>query len=441
MECTNYSILRNKSVGIKASTDFNKKMPQCVVKATTDLGFKVYLLFTVSWFLHVASRIPMLGFVRLDLILILILVVLRLLNGNAEKVKMLNMRSGKVLNVLYFYILITLPFVEWPGSVIKFGIPNFIKAAVFYYFTIWYVTSDKKLKIFLTVFIICQCFRVIEPVYLHVTQGYWGSFATMANWEFMNRLSGAPSDILNPNGLAFVIVTTIPFLYFMSFVTWKYRIISIIILPILLYALVLTGSRSGIIGLFAILAGIMMKSKRRIYILLIFFLVIGAMNFMLTDDLRDRYASIFDSNAKNAVTANDRLEGVKKSLDIALNKPFIGHGLGTSREANANFSMKNVRAHNLWAELAQELGFIGLFIFAFYITQIVTNFSKGMAFLKQKALAKPFLAHIISAMQVWMFMNLLFSLASYGLSSYEWYLFGGLSVVVRGLAEEGLQPM
>ncbi len=32
-------------------------------------------------------------------------------------------------------------------------------------------------------------------------------------------------------------------------------------------------------------------------------------------------------------------------------------------------------------------------------------------------------------------MNVVFSFASYGLSSYEWYLFGGLSVVLQRLAE------
>ena len=38
-------------------------------------------------------------------------------------------------------------------------------------------------------------------------------------------------------------------------------------------------------------------------------------------------------------------------------------------------------------------------------------------------------------MQIWLIMNFLFSFASYGLSSYEWYLFAGFSVVMQRLAE------
>jgi hypothetical protein len=41
-------------------------------------------------------------------------------------------------------------------------------------------------------------------------------------------------------------------------------------------------------------------------------------------------------------------------------------------------------------------------------------------------------------MQVWLAMNIVFSFASYGLSSYEWYLFGGLSVVLQQLASKDL---
>ena len=42
------------------------------------------------------------------------------------------------------------------------------------------------------------------------------------------------------------------------------------------------------------------------------------------------------------------------------------------------------------------------------------------------------------AMEVWLLMNLLFSWASYGLSSYEWYLFGGLSVVFRRFVAQAI---
>lgn len=124
--------------------------------------------------------------------------------------------TNKYLTILIIYAILTIPFVQWPGSVIKYGIEGFIKAVVFYYFTVTFVNSEKKLKLLVFVFIACQTFRIVKPLYLHVAEGYWGSAASMAGWERLDRLSGAPHDIVNPNGLAFIIVSVIPFYYFLT---------------------------------------------------------------------------------------------------------------------------------------------------------------------------------------------------------------------------------
>ena len=50
-----------------------------------------------------------------------------------------------------------------------------------------------------------------------------------------------------------------------------------------------------------------------------------------------------------------------------------------------------------------------------------------------------FLEALTSAMQVWIVMNIIFGLASFGFSSYEWYLFAGLSVVLKRIVEKKKQ--
>src|SRR5262249_35292679 len=144
----------------------------------------------------------------------------------------------KWLLILLVYSILTVPFVEWPGSVIKVGLPNFIKAIVFYYFTIAFVKTERDLKLLIVVFLAGQVFRVLEPLYLNVTQGYFGSQASMAGGtESLDRLSGGPYDVVNPNGLAFIICTALSLLYFlMSRSSWKLRILLLPIAALLLYA-------------------------------------------------------------------------------------------------------------------------------------------------------------------------------------------------------------
>ena len=400
------------------------------------MAYKLYLLFIISFFLHLAGRIAALGSIRFDLLLVVaIFIAIRAQKtaGADEKLS----KTDKILLIMGIYIIVSLPLVQWPGSVIGRGIPGLIKAIIFYYYSISLVTTEKRLRTFMAVFIACQSFRVFEPVYLHVTQGYWGSSTSMAagGTLMMDRLSGAPYDIVNPNGLAFVITSVIPFFHFVAMASsLKAKILYIASLPVFLYALVLTSSRTGFLALIVLVGGIILKSQRKI--LLIILVAFGAVILFLNLSplQRDRYFSIFESNVAGGASAQGRIEGTFDTFKVALMKPIIGFGLGTSREANANILGTDQPAHNLYAEVWEELGIIGLVIFLMFIESIIANFRVALKAMKASGLAGGYLMTIRDAMVVWLIMNILFSFASYGLSSYEWYLFGGLSVVIKKLA-------
>jgi putative inorganic carbon (hco3(-)) transporter len=404
-------------------------------------GLKVYLLFVASWFLHLPSRVPFLGEIRFDFVLIAILSVLAVLGRDKDGHPASH--TDKLLLVLIGYSVLTIPVAEWPGSVIRFGLPNFIKAIVFYYFTISFVKTERDVKSFLFVFLACQSWRVLEPLYLHVTEGYWGDVATMTGLEVLDRLSGAPHDIINPNGLAFIICTIFPFLYYVSGVSWKHRLVLALLTPPLLYALALTGSRSGVVALAAAFVGILVKSKNRMVLATIGALVVVVGYSALATDMKDRYMSIFGEGQKNRGTFEGRLQGVKGDIEVVLQRPIFGHGLGTSREANVNFRGTDQLSHNLYTEVGQELGLAGLFIFLLFIGSITMNFIQASKLYTAQEKAV-FSKRVVDGMQVWLVMNIMSSFASYGLANYEWYLFGGLSVVMRNLSEgasaEGLVP-
>ena len=176
------------------------------------------------------------------------------------------------------------------------------------------------------------------------------------------------------------------------------------------------------------------KGRRKVLLLVCFSALMRFAFQHLNEDQQDRYSSIINSGTKNAATAQGRWDGVIKNFELALRHPLFGFGLGTSREANANFSEDDKPAHNLYAEIAQEMGLTGLVIFILFIKSIVENVSAARKRLREASVEKSYLSALADAIQVWLLMNIVFSLASYGLSSYEWYLSAGLSVVVRKLA-------
>ena len=343
---------------------------------------------------------------------------------------------SKYLLIIVCYAILTIPFVEWPGSVLKNNLVVFIKAVVFYYFTVTFVTSETRLKIFLYVFLACQTFRVFEPLFLHITQGYWGSFAYIGDGEVMNRLAGAPHDVINPNGLAFIILTIIPFYYYLSSFSWKHKLLFLTVIPLSIYTLVLTGSRSGLLALFMIMAAIFYKSKKKLLLTCCFYVGIIVVIANLNPQQLDRYISIIDNSTKNAATAAGRISGIENDIKIALRRPIFGHGLGTSLEANFVYSGSALVSHNLYAELAQELGFVGLIMYLLFLKSIIKNFRQSKKIFSQTPKEAYFLYTISNAMQVWLAMNILFSFASYGLSSYQWYLFAGFAFVLSKFASQ-----
>jgi putative inorganic carbon (hco3(-)) transporter len=403
-----------------------------------SLGLNIYLLFTVSWFLHFGARFPVLGAIRFDLLLVCILAILALSRRRERTYRAAPV--DKLLAALIAYAVLTVPFVEWPGSVIKSGIPNLTRAVVFYYFTVAFIKTEVQLKKFVFVFLACQLLRVAEPFYLHITQGYWGSAASMVGWGTLDRLSGAPDDIVNPNGLAFIVCTILPFLYFLSGGSVIRRLVCYSLIALSIYVLALTGSRSGMIGLAVIVLGIIVKSRHRASLSAGLALVAVAGFSLLSVDMQDRYLSAIGLGEKNAVTSRERMEGMEEQIRVAMRRPIFGHGLGTSAEANYHYTQsgpyagREMPAHNLYVELAEELGIPGLIVFVFLIKAIVTGFAQSRAALRHQG--GGFLSRLLDAMQIWLAMNFVFSFASYGLSSYEWYLFAGLSVVLQRLVPQ-----
>lgn len=400
-------------------------------------AYWLYLLFVVSWFVHLTARMPVLGVVRFDLLLVVAIATLQMMSSSDKDVAPPAGAAGRtrtLIIVLTVYCLLSIPFVEWPGSVLKTGFPNFVKATVFYWFTAGLVTTPKRLAGLVAVFMVSQVFRVLEPLYLHFTTGYWGSFATMAGYEALNRLSGSPFDIINPNGLAFVMLTALCFLHYVATMRAIGTIGYLISLPPMLYALMLSGSRSGFLALMVIGGSMWLKSRHKLVMLATMGVAVMALVPFLSADMSDRYLSIFSSNTKNSVTADDRTDNFVKDMTIAMRRPIFGHGLGTSLEANAHFRGSAKPSHNLYSEAAEEIGFVGMILLIGVIGSTVFAVRESQLSLRDSGSQDALLLRVNDANQVWLGMNLLFSLASYGLSSYEWYLAAGLSAAIARCA-------
>jgi O-antigen ligase len=409
------------------------------------MSMSLLTIFIISYFLHLSARIPVLGAMRFDLLLGFLILISIFLSKTDDKWRT-SIETAKKLNVFLFYVFLSLPLVTWPGSVIRNNLVDWVKAAMFFIFIVAIVRTERQLKWIILVFLACQAFRILEPLYLHVATGYWGDIAYShvgGKMTGLDRLSGAPFDVVNPNQLAWIIVTIAPFLFYLFWQGGKIgKLLFISSAFPFLYCLLLTGSRSGLSCLvFTILAMIMMSERKlRNFTVAAIVLIPAAIYFSgsLSTDMQTRYLSLVDSSLVGADTAQGRTNTLIKQLSSLSHNPLFGNGLGTSREANVNIlGDRRLMTHNLYLELLQEVGIVGFAIFILFIFSLIRSLREAKRHLKERGASEnDWIYRLVIATQVWVAMDLFYSLACFGLSSWEWYFFGGVSTLSLALARE-----
>lgn len=393
----------------------------CVSNAT----FYFYCIFLFEFFLKLSQRIPGVGVLRPTLLLVLVITILLI----SQKKILLKRESNSIslaIKALIIYLIFTLPFVSYPGSVLKSNLAIFVKAIVFFYFTACCVDTRSRLNKFLIVYVGCQVFRVVEPLFLNITEGYWGSSTYMGGGEFANRLAGAPHDVINPNELGFVIATCIPFLHFLLFPrSTKYKIIYGVLMVCMLYALILTMSRGAFLALLVVAVIIFRESNYKFFLIIVGFFIAIAGWSVMNPVQKDRYLSLVSSEAKGSKTVDGRFNGMIGEFSLGLRRPIFGHGLGTTPEAKYHFQGYRQASHNLYAELLIEIGAVGMFLFL----KILFEIRKTLTSLKSKISEVDVLDERVAKVLLCVFfMYLVYSTNYWGLSQSYWYLLAGLAV-------------
>ncbi|MCL7945687.1 O-antigen ligase family protein [Marinobacter sp. ATCH36] len=409
------------------------------IATISQFSFVLYLYFILDFFLRFSARIPGYGAIRPTLLVVAVISLSLFLQRDKLKGRFED-PIFKAIFVLFGYLVISLPLVEWPGSVVRANIDPFIKAVVFLFFTALIIDTERRLRWFIAVFVLCQVFRVLEPLYLHITQGYWGSSTHLGGGEFAGRLSGAPADVINPNELGFVIVTAIPFLHYLLWpLGWKSKLIYLAIMPALLYSLILTMSRGAFIALLVVAFLVFKKSKHKMKLIFLAVVVaLGALSVM-TPIQKDRYLSLVDSDTAGAATAEGRLKGMVGEFKLGLTRPVVGHGLGTTPEAKTHKLGERKASHNLYAELMIELGLIGFVIFLRFLYQIARKLSVVRSqFAALNRSDRSYYSRLNKCLIAVFWMYAVYSLNYWGLSQYYWYLLGGLVIAFGRLVEQEL---
>jgi O-antigen ligase len=252
------------------------------------------------------------------------------------------------------------------------------------------------------------------------------SFAEFMNgrieWrQGISRMVGVDATLNDPNAFASTVLLAIPML--LPF--WKEakgtRARALIAGAAGFWALciLLTGSRSAFIGLCA--AGFLYgwHSRYRVRMLVLMPFVGVLLLAVLPGYLHDRFMTLVDPSlgpANAQASADGRLEGFLAGMSLWASNPATGVGPG----AFALASGKGFQAHNVYGQVAGELGTLGITAFVMLLTSFYRNHREARRRAQEDGRQLDFPLEVSRAVTLVVLLLLLTGWAGHNLYRYNW---------------------
>jgi O-antigen ligase len=260
-------------------------------------------------------------------------------------------------------IVITIPFSFWPGGSLKVFSDVYVKVILIFALMMSTLTSPKRLGQMTWLMIVASGYIALRGVF---------DYARGVNLVEGNRLGGAVGGMFgNPNDLALNLVTFLAptLLIILRERRTLPRLFACGIAAVMLAAIVFTKSRSGFLGLMAMTLVVLyytVKLKPGIVFAMMLAGVIALP--MAPQSFWDRMGSITNEETDETGSRSARIRLMEQGFDVFIENPITGIGAGQFKNYDGPAMVERWRVtHNVWLEVAAELGIFGLLIFAYLV--------------------------------------------------------------------------
>jgi hypothetical protein len=305
-------------------------------------------------------------------------------------------------------------------------VENWFKIVVFYVLLVTSAFDTKGLKR------LAGGFLAVMAVYmLHSLWEYAGGRHTYRMG--IARLLGIDTSLGDPNSFGASIVFALPLVraFWMSSRKRWTHVLLVGYLGLSTGCILLTGSRSSLLGLVVWGAFVIFRSRHRG--LGIAAAVVGAplLFLVLPDSLQTRFETIVNPEVgpeSARVSGDGRLEGLVKGMELIAAYPANGVGPGSWRGATGS----KLESHNLYGQVCGEMGVPGVLAFGVIIGCFVLNFRwMRKASRKDPAGPQAFEHHLSAAVAMAVFLLLFMGNFGHNLYRHNWLWFGGFLIIAR----------
>lgn len=335
----------------------------------------------------------------------------------------------------WFFAFVVVCFLSIFTSVWKLGSLNawieVLKLGVLFLLISQLVDTPKRLFVFLLVFAIGHVWMAAESLRLYYSEGY--DYIRMG----IVRATTESASRGDPNSLAASLILAMCFaLYTVRTnrnIFWWLSWLGVIGAGSVV--LVLTGSRSGMLGCLFLLLYVWITGKRRLLTGIVVAVVVAFGWRAMPLQYQDRFLTTFDSkrNPSAAASAQGRITGLRIGAQMLIDRPILGVGVGNFGVAHALlYSPPQDRswmdAHNLVAQVGGETGILGLVAFAGFVIACMKGAARVISMLSSvDTVEARGIVAVCRACLAAYWLLLLLGLFGHNMMRYNWYLNAGLA--------------
>ncbi len=348
-------------------------LPRVGYPGRNTLVFVSFLAFVVARYVQLGARREILATVRFEFLLgiaVILMISFQILSRPPDLGRVQPILIG--ISLLFLAIIIQVPFAASPALAEMIFKDRVIKFAFLTFFMAVMIESPRTMLLFLTAFLFSTFYVTQEAVRGLISGGLvWENQGVM-------RLHGAVPIYAHPNSLAGVAMGSVPFVAFLFMPSrrWWFRGLLLATVATSLICVIYSGSRTGYVGFVAFALWWWFQSAKKGRFLVIAAVVFFAALPVMPQEYIERFLSI-GGQEKEGHSKETRLQIVEDAIIILGEHPF-GVGVGSFPAARAARFGRIQDTHNLYLEVATNLGVQGLAVFLMLVAFIMASMRRSM---------------------------------------------------------------
>lgn len=302
-------------------------------------------------------------------------------------------------------------------------VENYLKVAIFSFLLVTTVRDERGLRRVLALYLLAVSLYMAHSIleYLH------GRY----EWrQGISRMIGVDITFRDPNAFASTLLLALPLtLPFYRGATFWTRVPLYLFTVAAAGCIVLTGSRTGFVGLafFGFLCLMMSRSRLQMLILLSGAALLAIA--LMPGYLQDRFLTLIDSSygPRNAQeSAQGRLTGLLDGLTLWDQNPLLGVGPGAFPLATG----RGFNPHNVYGQVVGEMGTVGVLTFLGILVCFLANWLETRRHYRRRTQwRRDFLYQTSRSVGVCVLFLLFLGWAGHNLYRYNWLWLAAFQVI------------